>query len=74
MADGTTVVADDALSHGTVAPLYAFPGGGVTWQRAGAILSIYDGPKTRVALALGLAAGLDRAALARARSVKREIA
>jgi hypothetical protein len=43
-----------------VDPIYAFPGGGATWQRAGAILSRFDGPKTRVALALGLAAGLDR--------------
>jgi L-asparaginase len=63
MAAGTMVALTTRCPTGTVVPLYAFPGGGVTWQRAGAILSIYDGPKTRVALALGLAAGLDRAAL-----------
>jgi L-asparaginase len=49
--------------QGVVEPLYAFPGGGATWQRAGAILSAFDGPKSRVALALGLASGLDRDAL-----------
>jgi L-asparaginase len=62
-AAGTMVALTTRCPTGTVRPLYAFPGGGVTWQRAGAILSIYDGPKTRVALALGLAAGLDRTAL-----------
>ncbi len=62
-SDGTTLVLTTRCPTGTVAPLYAFPGGGVTWQRAGAILSRYDGPKSRVALALGLAAGLDRVGL-----------
>ncbi len=62
-ADGTTVVLTTRCATGEVAPLYAFPGGGATWQRAGAILSGFDGPKSRVALALGLAAGLDRTAL-----------
>jgi L-asparaginase len=64
MAQGTIVVETTRCATGTVVPLYAFPGGGVTWQRAGAILSSFDGPKSRVALSLGLAAGLDRAALA----------
>jgi len=41
---------------GTVAPMYAFAGGGARWQQAGALMSALDGPKTRVALALGLAA------------------
>jgi L-asparaginase len=63
MADGTMVVLTTRSPTGLVVPLYAFPGGGATWQRAGAILSAFDGPKSRVALALGLAAGLDRAGL-----------
>ena len=63
MASGTIVAETTRCPTGTVGPIYATPGGGATWQRAGAIQSIYDGPKTRVALALGLAAGLDRAAL-----------
>jgi L-asparaginase len=65
MSDGTIVAETTRCSHGTVAPVYAFPGGGAMWQRAGALPSVFDGPKTRVALALGLAAGLDRAALGR---------
>ena len=63
MADGTTVVLTTRCAAGVVVPLYAFPGGGAMWQRAGVILSAFDGPKSRVALALGLAAGLDRAGL-----------
>jgi L-asparaginase len=62
-ADGTALVLTTRCATGTVAPIYAFPGGGATWERAGAIMSSFDGPKSRVALALGLAAGLDRAAL-----------
>ena len=65
MSDGTIVAQTTRCPHGTVAPIYAFPGGGAMWQRAGALPSVFDGPKTRVALALGLAAGLDRSALAR---------
>lgn len=63
MADGCVVVETTRAAHGTVAPWYAFPGGGATWQRVGALLSSFDGPKSRVIVALGLAAGLDRAAL-----------
>jgi len=63
-ADGTTVVLTTRCASGTVVPLYAFPGGGATWQRAGAILSGYDGLKSRVCLALALAAGLERAQIA----------
>jgi L-asparaginase len=63
MADGTVVVLTTRSPTGMVVPLYAFPGGGATWQRDGAILSAFDGPKSRVALALGLSAGLDRSAL-----------
>lgn len=63
MSDGVIVCLSTRCPAGTVAPIYAFPGGGATWQQAGALLSMLDGPKTRVALALGLAAGLDRVAL-----------
>ena len=66
MADGTIVALTTRCPAGSVAPDYAFPGGGATWQQAGALMSRRDGPKTRVALALGLAAGLDRDALAAA--------
>jgi L-asparaginase len=62
-ADGTVLVETTRCATGTVAPIYAFPGGGAQWQRAGAIMSRLDGLKSRVALALGLAAGLDRPAL-----------
>ncbi|MEP7360218.1 MAG: asparaginase [Chloroflexota bacterium] len=64
MTDGCVVVETTRVAHGTIAPVYAFPGGGAQWQRAGALPSVFDGPKSRVALALGLAAGLDRAQLA----------
>ncbi|HEY7025802.1 MAG TPA: asparaginase [Candidatus Limnocylindrales bacterium] len=64
MARGTTVVLTTRCATGSVAPAYAFPGGGATWQRAGAIMSAFDGPKSRVALALGLACGLDESELA----------
>jgi L-asparaginase len=58
IADGATVCLTTRCWRGTVGPLYGFPGGGATWQRAGALLSRLDGPKCRVALALGLGAGL----------------
>jgi L-asparaginase len=64
MADGCIVVETTRAPRGTIQPRYAFPGGGAQWQRAGAIPSVLDGPKSRVALALGLAAGLDREQLA----------
>jgi L-asparaginase len=60
MASGTVVVLTTRCAAGTVDPAYAFPGGGATWQRAGVILSSLDGPKSRVALALALAAGRSR--------------
>jgi len=56
MESGTVVALTTRCAAGAVDPIYAFPGGGATWQRAGAILSALDGPKTRVALALALAA------------------
>jgi L-asparaginase len=44
---------------------YAFPGGGATWVRAGALLAGHlSGPKTRIALACGIGAGYDRTQLA----------
>jgi L-asparaginase len=58
MSDGAVVCLTTRCSSGSVVPAYAFPGGGAEWQRAGAILCALDGPKCRVALTLGLAAGL----------------
>lgn len=64
MDAGTTVCLTTRCAGGTVAPAYAFPGGGATWKQAGVLMSSLDGPKTRVALALGLAARLDATELA----------
>ena len=65
MADGLPVVLTTRSPAGEATAAYAFPGGGATWVRAGAMLSGHlGGPKARVALALGLGAGLDRAGLA----------
>jgi L-asparaginase len=65
MADGLPVVLTTRSPSGEATAAYAFPGGGATWVRAGAMLSGHlGGPKARVALALGLGAGLDRAGLA----------
>jgi len=59
------VVLASRTGAGRVGPIYAFAGGGVSWQRAGAVLAGALTPvKARVALALGLGAGLDREALA----------
>jgi L-asparaginase len=64
MASGIPVVLTTRCASGSVGPLYGFPGGGRSWQEAGAILAgSLSGPKARVALALGLGAGLDGAAL-----------
>ncbi len=60
MDAGTIVCLTTRCPGGTVDPAYAFPGGGATWKQAGALMSSLDGPKSRVALALALAAGLDR--------------
>ena len=57
--------ADDPSPSGAASADYAFPGGGATWVRAGAMLTGHlGGPKARVALAVGLGAGLDRDGLA----------
>jgi L-asparaginase len=63
-ARGVPVVLTTRCAAGAVGPLYGFPGGGRSWQEAGAILAgDLSGPKARVGLALGLGAGLDRAGL-----------
>jgi L-asparaginase len=65
MAAGIPVVLASRCPSGAVSPVYAFEGGGTTWVRAGAIPAGHlCGPKARVALALGVGAGLDRAGLA----------
>jgi L-asparaginase len=65
MAANVPVVLTTRCAAGAVAPLYGFPGGGRSWLQAGAILAgDLSGPKARVALALGLGAGLDRTGLA----------
>ncbi len=66
MAAGVPVVLTTRCASGAVGPLYGFPGGGRTWQEAGAIMAgTLSGPKARVALGLGLGAGLDRSGLGR---------
>ena len=65
MDDGLPVVLASRCGSGRAGTAYAFPGGGATWVRAGALLAgSLSGPKARVALALGLGAGLSRDALA----------
>lgn len=64
MAADIPVALTTRCASGAVGPLYGFPGGGRSWQEAGAIMAgTLSGPKARVALALGLGAGLDRAGL-----------
>ncbi|HKG56026.1 MAG TPA: asparaginase [Candidatus Limnocylindrales bacterium] len=61
---GIPVVLASRCGLGGAVPAYAFPGGGVTWVRAGALSAgELSAPKARVALALGIGAGLDRPAL-----------
>ena len=65
MADGTPVAVVTRCPAGAAGTGYAFPGGGATWARAGAIFAGHlSGPKARIALALGIGAGLDRDGLA----------
>jgi L-asparaginase len=60
MALGVPVVLTTRCPSGRVSEGYGFPGGGATWIRAGAIpAGFLGGPKARIALALGLGAGLD---------------
>jgi L-asparaginase len=66
MAAGLPVVLTTRCPAGRAGTGYAFPGGGATWVRAGALLAGYlGGPKARVALALGIGAGLDHDGLER---------
>jgi L-asparaginase len=56
---GIPVVLATRCPSGAASPGYAFPGGGATWLRAGAILpGTLTGPKARIALAIALGAGL----------------
>jgi L-asparaginase len=65
IGQGIVVAFTTRCAAGAANAAYAFPGGGATWVRAGAILAGHlSGPKARIALACGLGAGLDRAALA----------
>lgn len=65
MHAGVPIVLTTRCAAGPVAPQYGFPGGGRSWHEAGAIMAgTLSGPKARMALALGLGAGLDNAGLA----------
>lgn len=65
MEQGIVVAFTTRCAAGAAGTGYAFPGGGATWQRAGALLAGHlAGPKARIALAIGLGAGLDKAELA----------
>ena len=65
MKQGIVVAFTTRCPAGAATAAYAFPGGGATWVRSGAILAGHlSGPKARIALAAGLGAGLDHAALA----------
>jgi L-asparaginase len=65
MAAGLPVALTTRCPAGQASAGYAFPGGGATWVKAGAMLAGYlGGPKARVALALGIGAGLDHQGLA----------
>jgi L-asparaginase len=65
IAQGITVAFTTRCPAGAASDAYAFPGGGATWVQAGALLAGHlSGPKVRIALALGLGAGLDRDTLA----------
>jgi L-asparaginase len=64
MEAGIPVALTTRCASGAVGPFYGFPGGGRSWHEAGAIMAgTLSGPKARMALALGLGAGLDRAGL-----------
>jgi L-asparaginase len=65
IAAGIPVVLTTRTPAGRAGAGYAFPGGGATWVRAGALLAgTLGGPKARVALSYGIGAGLDGRALA----------
>jgi L-asparaginase len=61
MAAGIPVALASRCPGGRATAGYAFPGGGATWLRAGALpVGHLCAVKARVAMALGLGAGLDR--------------
>jgi L-asparaginase len=61
MAAGIPVVLASRCPAGAVTAAYAFPGGGATWLRAGAIpAGTLCAVKARMALAYGIGAGLDQ--------------
>jgi L-asparaginase len=65
MATGIPVALATRCPAGRAGAAYAFPGGGARWIQAGAIpVGHLCAVKARVALAIGLGAGLDRASLA----------
>ncbi|HSL75591.1 MAG TPA: asparaginase [Candidatus Limnocylindrales bacterium] len=65
MNEDVVVVLASRCPAGAVSDAYAFPGGGATWIRAGALpVGTLCAIKARVALALGLGAGLGRDPLA----------
>jgi L-asparaginase len=65
IARGVVVALASRCPAGAVSTAYAFPGGGATWVRAGAIrVGTLCAIKARVALALGLGAGLSPEGLA----------
>jgi L-asparaginase len=65
MTRGIPVALTTRAGAGRATTGYAFPGGGATWVRAGALLAGHlNGPKARIALSLGLGAGLPRDELA----------
>jgi L-asparaginase len=65
MARGIPVVLSTRCLGGRAGTGYAFPGGGATWVRSGAMLAGgLPALKARIALAVGIGAGLDAAGLA----------
>ncbi len=65
MAGGVPVVLGSRCIAGMPEPIYGYAGGGIEWERSGAILAGPLAPtKARVALALGLGANLDQKGLA----------
>ncbi|HUQ79463.1 MAG TPA: asparaginase domain-containing protein [Patescibacteria group bacterium] len=65
IADDLPVVLVTRCPAGAASDGYAFPGGGATWVRAGAMPAGHlTGEKARIALALGIGAGLGRSDLA----------
>ncbi len=66
IAAGIPLVLASRTASGAAGTGYAFPGGGATWVRAGAMLAgTLSAPKARIALSVGLGAGLRGPDLAR---------